>query len=54
VSDGLFAYGENRAMPVAWKVIETKGAIGFNIQEALLNQVKKMIGQEYDVLLMED
>ena len=43
-----------RAIPVAWKVIETKGAIGFDLQEQLLLSVLKMIPDGVDILLAAD
>jgi Transposase DDE domain len=43
-----------RAMPVAWKVIETKGAIGFDVQEPLLNSVYEMIPKFAKILLAGD
>lgn len=36
----------NRAIPVLWEIEETKGAIGFGIQEKLLNDVKNFIPPE--------
>ena len=43
-----------RAMPVAWKIVETKGAIGFNVQEELLNSVLDMIPSEVSIFLAAD
>lgn len=43
-----------RAIPVAWKVIETKGAIGFAIQESLLNSVLAMIPSGASIFLAGD
>lgn len=43
-----------RAIPVAWKIVETKGGIGFDIQEGLLESVLKMLPEECDVLLAGD
>ena len=43
-----------RAIPVAWKVVETKGAIGFAIQEQLLSDVAKMMPKDADILLAAD
>jgi len=43
-----------RALPVAWKVVETKGAIGFDIQEALLDAVVKMIADDLTIMLAGD
>lgn len=44
----------DRAIPVIWKVINTKGAIGFNIQQDLLDSAKEMIPTNADVILMAD
>jgi DDE family transposase len=44
----------NRAIPIAWKVVETEGAIGFDVQQGLLNAVKKMMPPEAEVLLAGD
>lgn len=43
-----------RAIPVAWKVVETKGAIGFDIQKILLDEVIKMIPIGINILLAGD
>ena len=43
-----------RAMPVAWKVVETKGAIGFGLQEELLNSVVDMIPPSSSIFLAAD
>ena len=43
-----------RAIPVAWKVVETKGAIGFDVQEALLNSVLDMIPSGASIFLAGD
>lgn len=43
-----------RAIPVAWKVIETKGEIGFSEQEKLLNEVVGMMPKNVDILLAAD
>lgn len=43
-----------RAMPVAWRVVETKGAIGFDVQESLLNSVVDMIPEGASVFLAAD
>ena len=43
-----------RAIPVAWKVIQTKGAIGFDIQKDLLEKVKEMLPSSCSVLLAGD
>lgn len=46
-------FGE-RALPVAWRVIETKGAIGFDIQQSLLNAVLTLIPAGCSILLSAD
>lgn len=43
-----------RAIPVAWKVKKTKGEIGFDEQEQLLNAVTKMMPENADILLAAD
>jgi hypothetical protein len=43
-----------RAIPVAWRVISTKGAIGFNIQKSLLENVAKMVPENISILLTAD
>lgn len=43
-----------RAMPVAWKVIETKGEIGFDVQKELLDEVIKMMPKNIDIMLAAD
>lgn len=43
-----------RAMPVAWRVVETKGAIGFDVQEELLNSVIDMIPCGASIFLAAD
>ena len=43
-----------RGIPIAWKVIETKGAIGFNIQKELLDAVSQWIPEDTDVTLLAD
>lgn len=43
-----------RAIPVAWRVIETKGEIGFEIQKPLLKAVATMIPEGITVLLAAD
>ena len=44
----------DRAIPVAWKVVETKGAIGFDVQESLLEEVLKMMPETHDIFLTGD
>jgi hypothetical protein len=46
-------FGE-RALPVAWRVIETEGTIGFEIQQSLLNAVFVMIPEGISMLLSAD
>src|SRR3954453_23939926 len=43
-----------RALPVAWKVKETSGGIGFDVQEPLLNAVHAMLPEGLPVLLAGD
>lgn len=43
-----------RAIPVAWKVVKTKGPIGFDIQKPLLDSVKEMIPEGVCVLFTAD
>jgi hypothetical protein len=47
------AIGE-RAVPIAWRVIETEGEIGFGVQEELLNKVVAVIPKAVSVLLSAD
>jgi len=44
----------NRAIPVAWVVKETKGAIGFETQEELLNIVLNMLPKDIKIMLSAD
>ena len=44
----------NRAIPVAWKIVQTKGAIGFDIQETLIDEVAKMIPKNVKMMLAGD
>lgn len=44
----------DRALPVCWQVIETRGPIGFDIQRSLLTRVAEMIPQGMKVLLTAD
>jgi hypothetical protein len=46
-------FGE-RAIPILWRVEDTKGNIGFDKQEELLNKVKKMIPPEVEIMLSAD
>lgn len=43
-----------RALPVGWRVVETRGNIGFDIQKELLKMIKSMIPDEMKVLLAAD
>ncbi|GHT93279.1 hypothetical protein FACS1894122_08270 [Alphaproteobacteria bacterium] len=43
-----------RAIPILWKVVKTKGNIGFEDQEELLARVKEMMPPEVDILLSAD
>jgi hypothetical protein len=43
-----------RAIPVLWKVRKTEGNIGFNVQQKLLDEVKDMIPEGTDILLLAD
>ena len=43
-----------RAVSVGWKVIKTKGEIGFEVQKELLEEIKKMIPEGIEVLLAAD
>lgn len=43
-----------RAIPVIWRVIETKGAIGFDVQERLLEDANSMIPEGLSILLSAD
>ncbi|MDB2613795.1 transposase [Chlamydiales bacterium] len=43
-----------RALPVGWRVITTKGNIGFDIQNQLLKRIKAMIPEGMKVMLTAD
>ena len=43
-----------RAIPLAWRVIKTEGAIGFNIQKPLLDAVVDMVPEGVTILLAAD
>ena len=43
-----------RAIPVDWVVVETKGPIGFDIQNQLMNRVKGMMPEGASILLAGD
>lgn len=44
----------DRAIPVAWKVIKTDGAIGFDVQKKLLDEVVKMLPDNITIMLSGD
>lgn len=43
-----------RAIPVAWKVVRTRGSIGFEVQQELLNKVAQFIPEGTSILLAAD
>jgi hypothetical protein len=43
-----------RAIPIAWKVVETRGAIGFGVQESLLDVVVSWVPEGVSLLLAAD
>jgi hypothetical protein len=43
-----------RAIPLAWCVIQTKGAIGFDVQEELLNKLETILPKDVSILLSAD
>jgi len=43
-----------RAIPILWQVVATKGAIEFDVQEALLDTVSQMVPDDVRVLLAAD
>ncbi len=43
-----------RAIPVAWRVVETEGNIGFNVQKPLLDAVYNMVPAGISILLAAD
>jgi hypothetical protein len=43
-----------RALPWLWQVVETGGSIGFDVQEALLNEALNHLPKSLDVVLMGD
>jgi hypothetical protein len=43
-----------RAIPVMWKVVKTKGEIGYDVQEELLKIIRSFIPSEAKVVLMGD
>jgi hypothetical protein len=46
-------WGE-RALPIAWRVEETQGAIGFATQKDLLETVHAWLGEDQEVVLLAD
>jgi hypothetical protein len=46
-------WGE-RALPIAWRVEETKGAIGFATQKSLLETVRSWLSEDQAVVLLAD
>ncbi len=43
-----------RAIPLAWCVIKTKGAIGFEVQKELLNKLETILPKNISILLAAD
>jgi hypothetical protein len=43
-----------RAVPVAWQLIKTKGEIGFAIQEKLLKPIAEMVPDGVEIMLTAD
>ncbi len=43
-----------RAIPIAWKVVKTKGEIGFDIQRELLDEVASLVPEGTQILLAAD
>jgi len=43
-----------RAIPVAWRVVQTQGEIGFNIQKILLQRVFEAMPSDVKIILMAD
>ena len=43
-----------RAVPINWKVVQTEGAIGFEVQKALLEETLPLIPNDVNVLLAAD
>lgn len=43
-----------RAIPVTWRVIQTEGAIGFDVQMSLLEEAKAMVPEGLSILLAAD
>lgn len=45
---------KNRAAPILWKVVQTKGPIGFDIQKELLDEVLECIPDGVKPMLLAD
>ena len=45
---------KERAIPVVWRVVQTQGPIGFEVQESLLNEAVSMLPEEAAVMLTGD
>ena len=43
-----------RAIPIAWKVVQTQGVIGFDVQKELLEEVKTLIPEGASIFLSGD
>lgn len=43
-----------RAIPIAWEVVQTQGGIGFDVQEPLLDRVATMVPKGLSILLAAD
>ena len=43
-----------RALPMGWKIVKTKGSIGFDIQKNLLRRIKAMIPSGMKIMLIAD
>jgi len=43
-----------RAIPLSWRIIQTKGAIGFDVQEKLLNSLATILPKDSSILLSAD
>ena len=44
----------DRALPVLWRVVKTKGAIGFDIQKSLLDEVSAILPESVEIMLAAD
>lgn len=45
---------KERALPIAWQVVQTQGTLGFNEQETLLTQLARQLPKSCNVLLAAD